>query len=152
MIEHQIEWLMSEAWGVSGDEHAQDFAHRVDAYLEAQQFETGLGSLEELPDIVQEVYGRARTPKVSWKYATDYAVNDLVAGNKEEDRAFGQLPSPLVNRFIRIGEAIPIVNTKEETVEWHGYFIDEYILAPPHILAIINSINGIERDNGEQSE
>ena len=143
---------MSEAWGVSGDEHTQDFARRVDEYLEAQQYETGLGSLELLPDIVQEVYGRARTPKVPWAYATEYAVNDLVAGNKEEDKAFGQLPSPLVNRFIRIGEAIPIVNTEEQTVTWHGYFIDEFISAPPHIIEAINAIKLYERDNGEQSE
>jgi len=58
---------MSEAWGVSGDEHAQDFARRVDEFLESRQFETGLGSLEDLPDVVQEVYGRARTPKVPWQ-------------------------------------------------------------------------------------
>lgn len=59
MIEHQLEALQSEAWGVSGDEHTLDFARRVRELLEAQEFETGHGSLEDLPDIVRHICGHA---------------------------------------------------------------------------------------------
>ncbi len=236
MIEHQIEWLMSEAWGVSDEAHAQDFARRVDEYLEAQQFETGLGSLDLLPDIVREVYGRARTPKIPWKdlfrECLEKAVGTdgfptprawaQVAGNKPEDGVITPiLPKPLVNRFIAIGpdtsgiyspeelegmfgdpgnppegeptrsdiikdicdragietievkrshvdpddlRGIPIINKKDETVEWHlpegieemGHhrkmvFLDEYVLADPAKIKAINAIK-LERDNGDQSE
>jgi hypothetical protein len=59
MIEHQLEALQSEAWGVSGEEATLDYARRVREYLEAQEFETGDGSLESLPDIVQHICGHA---------------------------------------------------------------------------------------------
>jgi hypothetical protein len=104
VIEHQIEWLMSEAWGVESDDHALDFARRVDEFLEAQQYETGLGSLDLLPDIVQEVYGRARAPKVPWKDVFRKALEETIAGaNKPEDGVITPiLPKPLTNRFISI--------------------------------------------------
>lgn len=59
MIEHQLEALQSEAWGVSGEEHTLDYARRVREFLKAQEFETGCGSLDLLPDIVQHVCGHA---------------------------------------------------------------------------------------------
>jgi hypothetical protein len=108
VIEHQIEWLMSEAWGVGSDDHAQDFARRVDEFLEAQQFESGLGSLDALPDIVQEVYGRARAPKIPWQDVFRKALEETIAGaNKPEDGVITTiLPKPLTNRFIAIGPDI----------------------------------------------
>ena len=242
MIEHQLEALQSEAWGVSGEEYTLDYARRVREFLEAQEFETGLGSLDMLPDIVQHVCGHAeaierrRAEPIPWQnvlrdyldralemdikekmlevmrypyfgpflYANpqaakssvllDYAVNDIIrAGNKEEDKTFAwELVPPLSNRICIIGDSsgsvspedakvfldempadmggppgIPIVNKEERTVEWHQpegteemghhrkvamHFIDEFVLAPPHILEAINVIKEYERDNGDQSE
>lgn len=59
MIEHQLEALQSEAWGQMTEEQTLDFARRVRELLEAQEFETGHGSLEDLPDIVRHICGHA---------------------------------------------------------------------------------------------
>jgi hypothetical protein len=88
---------MSEAWGVESDDHALDFARRVDEFLEAQQFESGLGSLDELPDIVREVWERAERvknpPLIPWQdVMRDYLRKAQELPTEERVREFLKYP------------------------------------------------------------